>query len=235
MSNQRPIYLLAGGRGSGIKKIVLIFQAVFKEIGKPVPTIAYVGVASDDNWMFYQMIGGMIKKAGKCNLKRITICSPKADLDQARLNLTSADAVFMSGGDVERGMEVLQKKNLVGFLQDLYTRDKVFFGASAGSIMLAREWVRWRDPEDDSTAELFPCLGLAQVICDTHAEEDDWEELKAALRLKPDRAQGYGIPSEACLKVYSNSHTEALGDPVSCYIRQDSQIVKLPDLEPLDR
>jgi peptidase E len=233
MSNQKPVFLMAGGRSSLTKGTDPVIQAVLKETGKSSPVISYVGVASGDNWGFYLMISNWIKKAADCKLKRVLIAPKKADLDKARAILESSDAIFMSGGDVEAGMQALEEKGLSGFFKDLYEQGKVFFGASAGSIMLAREWVRWRDPEDDSSAEIFPCLNLAPVICDTHAEGDDWEELKAALNLKENNSRGYGIPSGACLKVYPDGKMEAIGGPVCQYARLENQVVKLEDIKNL--
>ena len=129
-------------------------------------------------------------------------------------------------------MEVLQEKDMIDFLFQLYQQGKPFFGVSAGSIMLAKEWVRWRDPDDDSTAELFPCLGLAPVICDTHAEEDDWQELKALLELKQDKAEGYGITSGSAIKVFPDGKVEALGGPVAYYLRRGGRVERLPDILP---
>lgn len=233
MSNQKLVFLMAGGRSSRGKGFDPVMQAVFKEIGKNSPTIAYVGVASEDNRCFYLMIAKEIKKSGNCKVNRVLIAPKKADLDKERSFLESSDAVFMSGGDVEAGMKVLEEKSLTGFFVDLYKSGKLFFGASAGSIMLAREWVRWRDPDDESTAEIFPCLGLAPVICDTHAEDDDWEELKAALELKEENSRGYGIATGTCLKVSPDGKLEGIGDPVSQYSRRGDQVVKLEDILPL--
>jgi cyanophycinase-like exopeptidase len=235
MSDIKPLYLLAGGRGGSYKSTRQILQAVFREIGKASPNIAYVGAASDDNRIFYQFIAGMIKDVAACKVNRVVTCSRKADINKAKGALESADAIFISGGDVEMGMRVLEEKNLAGTLQALYKQGKLFFGASAGSIMLAGEWVRWKDPDDDSTAELFPCLGLARLICDTHAEDDDWAELKMALKLSEDDAQGYGIPAEACLKVYPDGKVEALGGAVTRYIRHSGQAEQQADLLPTDR
>ncbi len=232
MNNPKSIYLMSGGRGSRGAGFDPVMEAIYNEINKPAPTIAYVGVASGDNWVFYKMITGMMKTGRKGNFTRVAICSNKADLNKARETLLAADAVFMSGGDVEAGMQVLEEKGLLGFFRDLYQAGKLYFGASAGAIMLAREWVRWRDPDDDSTAELFPCMDLAPVICDTHAEEDDWEELKAALMLKEDQARGYGIPTGSSLKVYPDGKLEAVGGPVVQYCRNGDKVEKLSDLEP---
>jgi peptidase E len=232
MSDPKPVFLMAGGRSSRGKGLDPVMQSVFQEIGVVAPNIAYVGVASEDNWGFYLMIARMLKKSGDCKVSRVLIAPKKADLNKARSALQSSDAIFISGGDVEAGMKVLGEKGLVGFFSDLYQGGKLFFGASAGSIMLAREWVRWRDPDDDSTAEIFPCLGLAPVICDTHAEGDDWEELKAALELKEDNSRGYGIPTGSCLKVSADRKLEAVGGPVYQFTRRGGQVVKLADIGP---
>ena len=233
MNNRKPLYLLAGGRGGDDKSTKQILREVLREIGKPSPSIAYVGTASDDNRMFYQFIADMIKQVANCKVNQVLTCSKRADLHKAKGTLESADAIFMSGGDVEMGMQVLKEKNLACCIQDLYKQGKLFFGASAGSIMLAREWVRWENPDDDSTAELFPCLGLAPIICDTHAEDDDWSELKMALNLRGDNAQGYGIPSGACLKVYPDGTVAALGGAVTRYIRHDQQVEQQANLLPI--
>jgi peptidase E len=56
---------------------------------------------------------------------------------------------------------------MIDFLRNQYRKGKPFFGISAGSIMLAKNWVRWSDPQVDSSAELFPCLGISDLrqIC----------------------------------------------------------------------
>jgi hypothetical protein len=146
--------------------------------------------------------------------------------------LQSADGIFFSGGDMEAGMQILKEKNMVGFFRDLVKKDKLFIGVSAGSITMVKEWVRLRNPDDDSTAELFPCLGLVPIICDTHAEEDDWEELKIALQLKGAGTHGYGITSGAYLKVYPDGRLEPEIGPVTHYIYQNRRIEPQADLLP---
>jgi len=131
-------------------------------------------------------------------------------------------------------MEVLREKGMVDFLFQLYQQGKPFFGLSAGSIMLAKEWVRWRDPDDDSTAELFPCLGFAPVICDTHDEENDWQELKAALKLEKDNTIGYGIVSGAAIKVFPDGRIEALGNITHRYIRHRERVDRMADILPIN-
>jgi len=230
MHNRQPLFLMAGGRGSSHQHIL---KSVYRAIGKAKPVIAYVGVANGDDRRFLAFIGTEIKSMGDCTLNPVWLASKKADLTKARELLTQADAIFMSGGDVEAGMQIVQDKGLKVFFQELADQGKLFFGASAGSIMLADQWVRWRDPDDDSTASLFDCMGLAPVICDTHAEDDDWVELKAAIQLKEDGALGYGIPSGACLIVNSSGGVEALGKPIVIYAQKSGMVVRQADLVPV--
>ena len=76
--------------------------------------------------------------------------------------------------------------------------------------MLGRQWIRWRDPDDDGSAELFECLGLAPVLCDCHGEEEGWAELKALLRLAGGRSCGYGLRGGAALRVAADGSVEAV-------------------------
>jgi peptidase E len=235
MSTQPTIYLFAAGQKSGIRTTLKDIARIMKGIGKDKPDMAFVGAASSkDRWLVYYFISNLIKAGCHCRIRRVILAPPKADLKKAREILRDSDAVFMSGGDVDIGMRILQEKNIVGFMQDLARQGKLFLGVSAGSIMMAKAWVRWRNPEDDSTAELFPCLGLVPVICDTHAEDDDWVELKTALRLEGHGAVGCGITSGACLKAYPDGRLEAEGGPVARYAFLKGKIERRVDLLPFN-
>ncbi len=98
--------------------------------------------------------------------------------------------------------------------------------------MLAKAWVRWVDPRFDASAELFPCLGLAQVYCDTHDEEDGWEELQVLARLAPEGSVCYGIPSGAALVSYPDASVQASGGEVHCFTRKDGKVLRIESLTP---
>jgi peptidase E len=232
-TENKPVFLLAGGRGQRRKSPDPLLQAVFQECGVPAPSVAYVGAASGDDRSFFGFITSAFKEAGAGEINHALIVPEKADLKKAKNILEAADIIFISGGDVEAGMDVLLQKDMTGFLTGLYSQGKPFFGLSAGSIMLAREWIRWRDPDDDATAEIFPCLGIAPVICDTHAEGDDWEELKALLALEKNGVKGYGLPSGNGIKVFPDGRVEALGGAVPEYLRRDDRVNKAGDILPV--
>ena len=83
-----------------------------------------------------------------------------------------------------------------------------------------------------NAAELFPCLGIISIICDTHGEQEDWEELQAALRLKRGPAIGYGITTASCIKVFPNGKLEVLGGAVARYRSHGDELKRLSDSLP---
>jgi peptidase E len=196
--------------------------------------VGYVGTANNDDARFFSFIMQEMLDAGSGKVNHAIITPHNANLKKAQNILDSADIVFISGGDVDRGMEVLREKGMIDFLSQLYRQGKPFFGSSAGSIMLAKEWIRWQDPNDNASTEIFPCLELVPVICDTHAEEDDWQELKALLALEQDNVRGYGIPSGAAIKVFPDGKIEALGNAVYQYIRHGERVDMAPDILPVN-
>jgi dipeptidase E len=232
-SYMKPVYLLAGGRSGNRKMLDPLIQVVFRASGTASPTVAYVGTANDDDKGFFDYIAGMLKEAGACQVDHALISLGKANLKKAKDILQAADIVFISGGDVDRGMRVLEEKGMADFLFELYKKGKLFFGASAGSIMLAKEWVHWRDLDDDSTAELFPCLGFAPIICDTHDEQDGWQELKVVLKLEKNGVKGHGIVTGAALKVLPDGKIEALGGAIHQYVRRGGRVYRSSDILPI--
>jgi hypothetical protein len=116
---------------------------------------------------------------------------------------------------------------------ELADRGRPVLGVSAGSSLLARGWIRWRDPDDAGSASIFPCLGLAPVYCDTHGEEDGWEELTALLALAADGELGHGITTGSGLLAFPEGRLEAVGGPVHRFEQRGGRAVRIADLLPL--
>ena len=228
-----PIYLLAGGRSSLHRDGDPLLRRVLASCSVPRPSIAYVGAASGDSKPFFLMISAYLRKCGAQRVTLAPLANRRRKLEKARDILESADMVFISGGDVEAGMKVLEERQILPFLHGLFEGGKPFFGSSAGSVMLGRQWVRWEDPNDDTTARLFPCMGFAPIVCDAHGEAEGWEELCTLLRLTPEGTFGYGIPTGAGLCVRPDGTLEALGAPVHCYAHRKGAAVRRADLPPI--
>ncbi len=229
-----PVFLLAGGRGSVRGGRDPLLTSVIASAGKPEPSIAYIGAASGDDTSFFRMISGFLRVCGAGEVRLAQLASKRAKIEKAQAILEAADMVLVSGGDVEEGMEALEARGILPFLRGLFEGGKPFAGLSAGSIMLAREWIVWDDPNDDSTTSVHPCMGFAPVLCDTHAEGDDWEELRALLLISPEGAEGYGIPTGAGLRVDPGGGLDALAGPVAVFRKIDRRVRRARDLVPRD-
>ena len=231
MKNEKPVYLLAGGNWRSPGAILPLLKEVIKASGqKKDIRVAYVGTANGDDYSFFEFAKNYIVKAGASKVERIILAKKNADTEKAKRLLDQVDAVFVSGGDVEEGMRWLKHHGLIPFLQELHSRGVLFFGLSAGSIMLGTKWVRWSDPKDESTAELFNCIGIAPVLCDTHAEQDNWEELATAVRLLGNKATGYGIPTGGMLIVSGKNNISAVEKPAVFLVNNSGRINKTQDI-----
>jgi peptidase E len=224
---------LAGGRGMKTRKGPdPLLREVFRRTNVQRPTVAYVGAASGDSAEFQLWITGLLQKTGAGEVTLAPLCGRRGDAKKAKAVIESSDLVFLSGGDVEEGLRVLNEKGMLTFLDRLHREGKLFFGMSAGSIMLAQQWVRWRDPADDGTSELFDCLGLAPILCDTHGEDDGWEELQALLALSEKGAIGYGIVSGTAIVVETDGTVSALGGEVHRFQKQTGGVIRIESLVP---
>jgi hypothetical protein len=236
----KALHLLAGGRSMDRRRgpdplLAAVFsQPGLSPAGTDGPKVGYLGVASNDNAVFRAWAERMFRAAGAGAILPARLCGRRPDRAAAVAALEAADIIYMSGGDVEFGMRVLAEHDLVGFLRGLHAAGKPFFGLSAGSIMLARGWVRWRDPQDESSAELFDCLGLAPVWCDTHGEADGWEELHALVRMTPAGSIGHGITSGAALRIGPDGTPAAMGGPIGRFEMRAGAVVELSELRPAD-
>ena len=196
------IHLIGGGPGGLLATRNHIKRAV-SAVGKKKPLVAYVGVASNDNLGFQKMLSAAFLGTG-ARVEMAKLARKTAKVSNARALLADCDLVFMSGGDVEHGMKLLNERGVADELRALAKAGKPFLGISAGSIMTCKSWVRFPDDDDDSKAETFDCLGIAPVHMDAHSESDNWPELRTLVKLlakKDAETVAYGVPSKGCLRV----------------------------------
>lgn len=229
MNRPKPLFLLAGGSPRNPKGIVSFMARALQECDRKEPRIAYLGMANGDSMPFYLSMKSLLQEAGAGDVISIRLARTTVDLTAVKQALETADAIYLSGGEVEDAMRWLEQHQLVGFLKEMRNEGKLFLGMSAGSIMMGTHWVRWENPDDDATAELFDCLGFAPTIFDTHAEEEDWKELKMALKLQGPGARGYGIPGGGMVSVDAQGQIMALEKTLLRYVNFDGQVQRVQE------
>ena len=192
-TDAKPIYLIPGGHPPDGNKTLEAISQVYAKCAVDNPTVAYIGTANHDSRVFFQMMKTQLLKAGAAKVTLAPIVGKRANIDKARQIILEADCVFLSGGEVEDGIVFLKEAGLDVLLSQLYKAGKPFFGVSAGCIMMGQYWVHWDIEDDDSTASIFECLNFVPMTFDTHCENEDWKELRCALRLLGPGSIGYGL------------------------------------------
>jgi peptidase E len=219
---RRPVTLIAGQFGSRHFGTKPYLQAAVGLTRKDAPTALYIGAASGEDDTFGTALCALIATAGAKDVIWPKLAVRRRDRVAARKALASVDFVFVGGGDVEAGMEVLRKAELIAELRAAAARGVIFAGMSAGAIMLGERWVRWpRADAGDDEAETYECLGLVPCSLDTHGEADEWRETRsfAAVRARElgRKAKAYGVTSGGALVVDGNGKMQARGQPVPVF------------------
>ena len=203
-------YLLAGAGPATSRRSVRYHRACVAATGKPRPAIAYVGAPANDERRFAAMIRALVF-GPRARVIPVELTRRTVRTSTLRAQLASADLVFFTGGDVERGMALIDDRGLAPYVRELAATGKPMEGISAGAILLGRHWVRFparREPE------VFSCLGVVPASFDTHGEADRWSELRELARRTHDEAIVYGIPSHGCA-IWDGATLRALGEPLA--------------------
>lgn len=229
--NTRRAFLIAGGPGSGRAALINYMKLGLADCGKVSPRVVYIGAASGDSRPFFTSIAALLRSAGAGEVEMPRTASKRADSEAAKAAIQAADAVFITGGEVEDGMKWVKYHGLDEVMRAKFEAGTPFMGLSAGSIMMGEHWCHWDREGDDSTASLFDCLSFVPHTFDTHAEDEDWCELKAALRLLGDGAEGCGIPSRGMVVAYSDGRLENVGDVRLTFANHGGMIERIAAVE----
>jgi cyanophycinase-like exopeptidase len=232
--------LIAGQFGSRHFGTQPYLEAAVRLTRKAAPTALYIGAASGEDDSFGTALCALIAAAGAKDVIWPKLAVRRRDRAAARKALAQVDFVFVGGGDVAAGIDVLRKAELVAELRAAAGRGAVFVGMSAGAIMLGERWVRWaHDEAGDDEAETYECLGIAPCSVDTHGEDDAWSETRSfvAVRAREVRrkARAYGIPSGGALIAASSGRMQARGKAVPVFTalpNRDGKIERTLRAEP---
>lgn len=216
-------YLLAGAGPATSRRSVRYHRACIAATGTPRPTIAYVGAASDDDRSFAAMLRALVFGPG-ARVVLVELTRRAVPTSTLRSRLAAADLVFFTGGDVERGMALIDDRALAPYLRELARAGKPMEGISAGAILLGRHWLRF--PERGAPA-VFRCLGVVPASFDTHGEADGWSELRELARRVRGEPVVYGIPSHGGA-VWDGQWLRSLGRPLA-RLRSGARVRRLAD------
>ena len=213
---------IAGGREGRRGSVNRVLAAALSDAGD-CPLVVVLGAANGDDPAFFRRVSDWLRDAGAGQIVAAG-STVTGDALAARRALAAANLVFVSGGDVQEGMRRLDACGLVPVLRELHRSGTSFCGLSAGSIMMAREWIRWPDPGNDAPAERFDCLSLTCIRIDTHGEADDWQELVALLALCPDGTRGFGLRSGSGIEANGRDAIRVVAGNIDLYVNSGGHV-----------
>lgn len=218
---RQPVALIAGRHGSSHFGTLPYLEEAVALTREEAPLALYIGAANGDDAEFGARLCGLMAAAGARDVVWPKLAA-RGGADAARKALERVRFVFVGGGDVEAGMRVLERAQLVADIRAAAARGVVFAGMSAGAIMLGARWVRWpRADAGDEEAETFECLRVVRCSLDCHGEEDGWAEARsfAAVRARElgREATVYCVPAGGALVVCGNGKMHARGEPVTVF------------------
>jgi peptidase E len=219
---RKPVTLIAGQFRSPHFGTRPHLEAAMRLTRRDAPAALYVGAANGDDEAFGAALCALLGAAGAAEVFWPKLAKRRREAGAARKALERVDFVLVGGGDVEAGMDVLSRAELVDPLRAAAARGVVFAGMSAGAIMLGERWIRWPgEAAADDEAETFACLALAPCSVDTHGEGDEWRETRSFVAVRARelgrKARAYGVPSGGALVVSAGGKMEARGEPVPVF------------------
>jgi cyanophycinase len=143
--------------------------------------------------------------------------APMSAQDKARLReqLAWATAVYFTGGDQDRIMDVLRDRSLLEHMRARYQEGVVFAGTSAGTAVMSAIAIIGdgdRTVMNGDEVEVRPGLGLLPgVILDQHFIRRQRQNRLFGLVLKHPQLLGLGVDEGTALLVRGNRTAEVVG------------------------
>jgi cyanophycinase len=149
--------------------------------------------------------------------------------------LRRATAVFFTGGDQSRIMDVLRDAELIGALRERYAAGVVFGGTSAGAAIMSERMITGEGDFtliDAAKVEIRPGLGLLPgVIVDQHFIKRQRENRLFGLVLAHPEERGIGIDESTAILVEDGHKAEVVGASqvmlVDVGVNKDSLVLTL--------
>ena len=219
---RKPVTLIAGQFKSPHFGTRPHLETALRLTSTESPAALYIGAANGDDASFGTALCALLGAAGAAEVFWPKLAKRRREVAAARNTLERVELVFVGGGDVEAGIDVLRRADLIDELRSAAARGVVFAGMSAGAIMLGERWIRWpRADAGDDEAETYECLGIAPCSLDTHGEGDAWRETLSFVAVRARelgrKANAYGVPSGGALIVSDGGKMRARGEPVPVF------------------
>lgn len=160
--------------------------------------------------------------------------------DSVLQQLEKADAVWFTGGDQTRVMEVLKDRTLLQALRDKFQAGTVFGGTSAGCAIMSRKMLTGNADLtviDPAKVEIAEGLGLLpeNVIVDQHFLRRQRENRLFGALLGSPGHSGIGVDEDTALLLSNGTEARVVGRAQVMLITPEPQSLRVRLYQPGDR
>ncbi|HEX7239383.1 MAG TPA: Type 1 glutamine amidotransferase-like domain-containing protein [Longimicrobiaceae bacterium] len=217
----RPVFLLADSQllfwRDGDR---LWLDTVREQLEAPSPKAAYLGASNGDNPEFYTIFQAAMEGIGVTETRMV----PTRPSEEDMAFLAEADLVLLAGGDVEQGWSAFEASGVKDAVVRRYYAKAVLMGVSAGAVQLGL--VGWPPNGPVDSGDLLDTFKLIPYVIDAHAEAEEWDHLKNAVKLMGESVQGIGIPTGGGVVYHPDHSLEAVRHPCHELRLRDGQVVR---------
>lgn len=184
--------------------------------------VALFGACGEDDPEDIRWCSKFLTTHFDCRVEPVRLVRRPTPAAEARAIVNRADILYFTGGDQFLFVRAAQRTGLDELLRKRHAEGACVGAFSAGAIAIGPWWPEWPETErpdlPEEGADLVPCVGLNdRAVFDFHAEEDDWEELHACMRLlrakdRSRRWHGCGVPTRGGVRIGRDGAVQILGD-----------------------
>src|SRR5207253_364940 len=128
----KPLYLLADSQLFFLKSDGALAERLCADLDSGKPSAAYIGASNGDQPEFYSLFVAAMESMDISDCRLVPSLPSREDT----AFLEDADLIVLSGGDVERGWQVLEQNGLKELLPRKRFEGAVLMGVSAGAVQL---------------------------------------------------------------------------------------------------
>ena len=185
------------------------------DLGKP--SAAYIGASNGDQSEFYSLFVAAMESMDISDCRLVPSLPSREDT----AFLEDADLIVLSGGDVERGWQVLEQNGLKELLPRKRFEGAVLMGVSAGAVQLGLGHL-----SNAAQPKPLDMFRFAPFYIGAHDEGNDWFDLRALVNLSPSDARAIGLPAGGGAVYYSDGTLEPLRRPLIEIVKENSKITE---------
>lgn len=211
----KPMYLLADSQLLFAKdEIGEYFLNPITDYLNKLSKAVYIGASNGDEPAFYDLFVAAMENIKIKNCSMIHSAFDEED----KKKLEAADLILLAGGDVKKGLQVLENTGMKDIILEKYYNGATIIGVSAGAIQLG-----WQSLlVDGIQEEIIDTLRIAPFLVDTGSNFSEWKNLKLLINDSKSMKRGIGIPAESGIVYHVDQTVEILNKPVDEFVMNEN-------------